>query len=58
MPRLMLSDIAEAESAPQTGAQGRETVYVYEVRVPESAKDQFVIEMKRLGTHGNLVRKE
>lgn len=48
----------EAAPAPQTGAQGRETVYVYEVRVPESAKAQFVIEMKRLGTHGNLIRKE
>ncbi len=48
----------EAESAPQTGAQGRETVYVYEVRVPESVMPRFIVEMKRLGTHGSLVRKE
>lgn len=47
-----------AEVAPQEGAQGRETVYVYEIRVPESIKQQFVIEMKRLGTHGRLIGKE
>lgn len=49
---------AEATSAPQEGAQAAETVYVYEVRVPESIKQQFVIEMKRLGTHGRLIGKE
>ena len=47
-----------AEVAPQEGAQAAETVYVYEIRVPESIKAQFVIEMKRLGTHGRLLRKE
>ena len=47
-----------APSEPQEGAQGRETVYVYEVRVPEGVRRQFVTEMKRLGTHGRLLRKE
>ena len=47
-----------AEVALQAGAQAAETVYVYEIRVPESIKPQFVIEMKRLGTHGRLLRKE
>ena len=48
----------EAVPEPQAGAQGREAVYVYEVRVPEGVRQQFVIEMKRLGTHGRLLRKE
>lgn len=49
---------AEATSATQAGAQAAETFYVYEIRVPESIKQQFVIEMKRLGTHGRLIGKE
>lgn len=49
---------AEAPSEPQAGAQGREAVYVYEVKVPEGVKSQFVTEMKRLGTHGRLLRME
>ncbi len=49
---------AEAKSAPEEAPQRRETVYVFEVEVPESLRPQFVIEMKRLGTHGRLLRKE
>ena len=48
----------EAQVGPETAPQSRETVYVFEVEVPESIKPQFVIEMKRLGTHGRLLRKE
>ena len=47
-----------APSEPQAGAQGREAVYVYEVRVPESVMPRFLVEMKRIGTHGKLIRKE
>ena len=47
-----------AAPAPQTGAQGREAVYVYEVRVAEGLMPRFLVEMKRLGTHGRLLRKE
>ena len=43
---------------PQAGAQGRETVYVYEVKVAENLMPRFLVEMKRLGTHGRLLRKE
>lgn len=46
------------EVAPEEAPQARETVYVFEVEVPESLRPQFVIEMKRLGTHGRLLRKE
>lgn len=49
---------ARAQGAPQAASQRSETVYVYEVRVPESVKSRFVIEMKRLGTHGQLIGKE
>lgn len=48
----------EASSEPQAGAQGREAVYVYEVRVAEGLMPRFLVEMKRLGTHGRLLRKE
>ena len=51
-------DATAPAAAPETPPQGRETVYVFEVEVPESIKPQFVIEMKRLGTHGRLLRKE
>lgn len=44
-------------SEPQAGAQGREAVYVYEVRVAEGLMPRFLVEMKRLGTHGRLLRK-
>ena len=47
-----------AAPAPQAGAQGREAVYVYEVRVAEGLMPRFLVEMKRLGTHGRLLRKE
>lgn len=47
----------EAEGA-QTAQQAREVVYVYEVEVPERVKPDFVATMKRLGTHGRLLRKE
>lgn len=47
----------EAEEA-QTAQQAREAVYVYEVEVPERVKPDFVATMKRLGTHGRLLRKE
>ena len=47
----------EAEGA-QTAKQAHEAVYVYEVEVPERAKTDFVATMKRLGTHGRLLRKE
>ena len=50
--------LAEGQIAPETAPQGAETVYVFEVEVPESIRPQFVIEMKRLGTHGRLLRKE
>lgn len=43
---------------PQAGAQRPETVYVYEVEVAESVMPRFLVEMKRLGTHGRLLRKE
>lgn len=46
------------EAAPEAAPQARETVYVFEVEVPESLRPQFVIVMKRLGTHGRLLRKE
>lgn len=42
----------------QAPAQDREAVYVYEVSVPERVKPDFVATMKRLGTHGRLLRKE
>ena len=48
----------EAQSAPEAAPQGRETVYYFEVAVPEGIKPQFVDVMKRLGTHGRLLRKE
>lgn len=48
-------DTAASVQAP---AQAREAVYVYEVEVPERAKTDFVDTMKRLGTHGRLLRKE
>lgn len=41
----------------QAPAQDREAVYVYEVSVPERVKPDFVATMKRLGTHGRLLRK-
>lgn len=41
----------------QAPAQAREAVYVYEVEVPERVKTDFVDTMKRLGTHGRLLRK-
>lgn len=47
----------EAEGA-QTAQQASEVVYVYEVEVPERVKPDFVATMKRLGTHGRLLRKE
>ena len=47
-----------AAPEPQAGAQGREAVYVYEVRVAEGLMPRFLVEMKRLGTHGRLLRKE
>lgn len=47
-----------AQSAPEAAPQGRETVYYFEVAVPEGIKTQFVDVMKRLGTHGKLLRKE
>ena len=46
----------EAEGA-QTVQQAREVVYVYEVEVPERVKPDFVDTMKRLGTHGRLLRR-
>lgn len=46
----------EAEGA-QTAQQAREVVYVYEVEVPERVKPDFVDTMKRLGTHGRLLRR-
>lgn len=49
---------AEAQSVPETAPRERETVYYFEVAVPESVKSQFVVVMKRLGTHGRLLRKE
>lgn len=48
----------EAAPATQAGSQVRETVYVYEVEVPERVRPDFVATMKRLGTHGRLLRKE
>lgn len=51
-------DVMAPAATPETAPQGRETLYVFEVEVPESIKPQFVIEMKRLGTHGRLLRKE
>ena len=47
----------EPESAPQRPATC-EATYVFEVRVPESVMPRFLVEMKRLGTHGDLIRKE
>lgn len=49
---------ARAASGPQEAHQGPEAVYVYEVRVPESVMPRFLVEMKRIGTHGSLIRKE
>lgn len=49
---------AKAPAEPQAAPQGREAVYVYEVRVPEGAMPRFLTEMKRIGTHGKLIRKE
>lgn len=46
------------EAAPEAAPQARETVYYFEVAVPEGIKPQFVDVMKRLGTHGRLLRKE
>ena len=46
------------EAAPEAAPRAAETVYVFEVEVPESLRPQFVIVMKRLGTHGRLLRKE
>ena len=46
------------EVAPEAAPQDRETVYVYRVEVPERINPQFVDVMKRLGTHGRLLRKE
>ncbi len=48
----------EAAPAAQAGPQGCETVYVYEVKVAEGLMPRFLVEMKRLGTHGRLLRKE
>lgn len=48
----------EAPSEPQATPQGAERVYVYEVHVPEGVMPRFLVEMKRLGTHGRLLRKE
>lgn len=42
----------------QAPVQDREAVYVYEVSVPERVKPDFVATMKRLGTHGRLLRRE
>lgn len=47
-----------ATSEPQAAPQGREAVYVYEVKVAEGLMPRFLVEMKRLGTHGRLLRKE
>lgn len=47
----------EPESAPQRPVSC-EATYVFEVRVPESVMPRFLVEMKRLGTHGDLIRKE
>lgn len=47
----------EPEGAPQRPA-ACEATYVFEVRVPESVMPRFLVEMKRLGTHGDLIRKE
>ena len=47
----------EPESAPQR-PEACEATYVFEVRVPESVMPRFIVEMKRLGTHGDLIRKE
>ena len=44
--------------APQAAPQRAERVYVYEVKVAESLMPRFLGEMKRLGTHGRLLRKE
>ena len=54
-PVVPEGDTAASGQAP---AQDREAVYVYEVEVPERAKTDFVDTMKRLGTHGRLLRKE
>lgn len=51
----------EVENAPQEAPQRPaecEATYVFEVRVPESVMPRFLVEMKRLGTHGDLIRKE
>lgn len=51
----------EVENAPQEAPQRPaecEATYVFEVRVPESVMPRFIVEMKRLGTHGDLIRKE
>ena len=51
----------EVENAPQEAHERPaecEATYVFEVRVPESVMPRFLVEMKRLGTHGDLIRKE
>lgn len=51
----------EAPGAPETAPERPaecEATYVFEVRVPESVMPRFIVEMRRLGTHGDLIRKE
>lgn len=57
-PEAEPSQAAPDAAGAQTSQQAREAVYVYEVSVPEGVRPQFVSEMKRLGTHGRLLRKE
>lgn len=51
-------DDVPTEEPDRAAERPRETVYVYEVEVPEDVIPRFLVEMKRLGTHGRLLRKE